>query len=448
MRRMSGIFPVVASLLFLASCGGSGSGNITGPILDVSQLQSIVIDQLAISGGLEDEYRGEGEYAIYLRDAATGKDMACAGALEGMNHVAGSGVYQGGLNIRLREVNGDHPSSAARFKLVFVEKDAADCPAAIDNVDDIVGESPEMTSEELLGRSIWTTNALAVTVLRQESTPVLTVSQMAASLTDGLAIDQLSFIYNADNDNPSRFYLYAQRYEGDEPIAQCQIDDALMQPIQYGGMFYAALGFPFACLNPADPQFPEWKVRVGIYVQRDSGPELLGQTEVRAIGDMIGEKLAFEGVDGFVSFRRVVTKPFATTMVRLADLTSLTIGSITHSATLPADAVLELHAMDPESGLSLACTGSAQGLTNVNAAGLHEGLTASMVSMTPLHETFGTSTVVMVLVKRNDGKACPAMPESSLTTIAATQPLESAGFASSPISFSDGTGSFAFSVSN
>lgn len=310
MKRISGIFSTIAIIMGLAAgCGGGGSGGSLGPILDISQVQALVVDQLAVTGGLEDEYRSQGEYTLYLRDAATGQDLACIGAAEGMGRIAGSGIYQAGLSLKFREVEAEHPSSAARFQLVVVEKDGPDCPSAIGTADDLVGESAELTSEELIGAQVSTTNGNAVIVLRQESQPTLEVGQMEPSLTDGLQIDQLFFPYEADDGAASRFYLFAERMEGDTPVAQCQVEDALLEPIRFGNVLYAALGFPFACLDPADPEFPEWMVRVGVYVQTADGPRLIGQTQPRKIGDIIGEKVLFTEGEGFVSFRRVQAAP-------------------------------------------------------------------------------------------------------------------------------------------
>ncbi len=310
MKRMAGILSLILILTgFAAGCGGGGSGGAFGPILDISQLQSLVVDQLAITGGLEDEYRNLGEYTLYLRDAATGEDLACVGAAEGMSRVAGNGIYQASLSLKFREVEADHPSSAARFKLVVVEKDGPDCPSGIGSADDLVGESTELTSEELIGARVSTTNGNAVVVLRQESQPALEVGQMEPSPTDGLQIDQLFFPYEADDGAASRFYVFAERMEGDTAVAQCQVEDALLEPIRFGNVLYAALGFPFACLDPADPGFPEWMVRVGVYVQTADGPRLIGQTEARKIGDIIGEKVLFTEGEGFVSFRRVQAAP-------------------------------------------------------------------------------------------------------------------------------------------
>lgn len=310
MKRIAVILPIILFMTGLAAgCGGSGSGGNLGPILDISQVQALVVDQLSVTGGLDDEYRSQGEYTLYLRDAATGEDLACIGAAEGMGRVAGNGIYQAGLALKFREVEAEHPSSAARFKLVVVEKDGPDCPSPIGSGDDLVGESAELTSEELIGAQVSTTNGNAVVVLRQESQPALEVGQMEPSLTDGLQIDQLSFSYEADDGAASRFYLYAERMEGDTAVAQCQVEDALLEPIRFGNILYAALGFPFTCLDPTDPGFPEWMVRVGVYVQTADGPRLIGQTEARKIGDIIGEKVLFAEGEGFVSFRRVQVAP-------------------------------------------------------------------------------------------------------------------------------------------
>jgi len=436
MKRLI-LVSVIAVLLaaFASGCGGGGT-TIAGPILSLNEIKALKLDQFFINGGMEDEYRDYGEFAVYLRDAATGMDVACTRPEDGMAVLTAPGVYYAELSVQLKEVDGEHPNSVARFKLIFVEKDGADCPAPIGSEDDIAGESAELTFDQLIGTRIWATNGLAAAVLRESSEDELSVGSMAPSMTDGLAIDKLFFKGREDED--ARYYIYAEKIEDGDSVYQCQVGDAYMEKIRRAGLVYAALGFPISCLDPADPDFVTTQVRIGLYVQTDSGPELIGETEPTAIGDLVGERADFTNDKGYMTFRQVQQAFFGATVVRLADLAAMEVTALEFGTNPATDASLEIHAIDPASGVVLACAGEAQGLTGIGGAGTYGGLAADLVAVSGRMELFGQSSAVIALVERTDNDACPEIPADTPGTVAETLSLDSADLREGTAPFSGG----------
>lgn len=442
MKRISIIF---ASILLLSACGGGGSSpEIAGPMLSLDEAGAMVIDQLYINGGLDDEYSTRGEFSVYLRDAATGKDISCTSQEDGMKWLSTAGLYYGGLNVPLREVDSDHPSSVARFKVLFVEKDSEDCPKEIDRDDDIAGESAEFTFEDLLEKPIWATNGRAAVVFRNIAAESLTVASMAPALEDGLSIDKLYFEDGRDDEDESRYYLIAEEMANGEPVNNCQMADAQMEKVRHGGIVYSALGFSFACLPASDPAFAAKEVRVSLYVQRESGPELIGETEIRPIAELIGEKVMFTNGGGYVSFRAVMTAPFSTSVVRLGELENLSITSLTYTLTPAANPTVELHVTDVEGGYSIACAGADQGLSGVGVPGNHAGLSAGLLALQGQTELFGFGNVQFQLINRTDGLECPSPLASTPTILGASQNLASAALTGGAVAFSNGAGSVTF----
>ena len=88
MRRPLGLFLIFTSMFILAACSGSGSSDISGPVLDVGSVDSIALDQFFINGGVQDEFLGQGKFSVYLRDASSGKDLACTAAVDGMKKLS------------------------------------------------------------------------------------------------------------------------------------------------------------------------------------------------------------------------------------------------------------------------------------------------------------------------------------------------------------------------
>jgi hypothetical protein len=411
---------VVIISIYTSGCGGGGT-NIVGPILSMSEIKALRLDQLFINAGMEDEYRDYGEFAIYIRDAATDTEVACTRPEDGLTLLSAPGIYYAELSVPLKEVDGEHPDSVARFKVVFVEKDGASCPAPIDSEDDIAGESAELTFDQLVGGRIWATNGLAAAVLRSSSEDELSVSSMAPSITDGLAIDKLYF--QRDGDESARYYIFAERIVDGDSAYQCQIEDEYMEKIRTGGVLYAALGFPIPCFDPAEPDFVNMKVRLGLYIQTDSGPELVGQTEPTAIGDLVGERADFTNDKGYMTFRRVTEAFFGAPVIRLADLAETEVTYLELGTDPATDSPIELFAVDPTSGVAVACAGAAQGLVGITTAGAYAGLAAGFVAFDGQVELFGTDDVVIGLVERTDGEECPKVPESAPTGLAETPSL-------------------------
>jgi len=436
MKRLLCLVSVVLLITFcVAGCGGGGT-SVTGPILSISEIKSLKLDQFFINAGMEDEYRDYGEFAIYIRDAATGVDVACTRPEDGMSWLTAPGIYYAELSVPLKEVDGEHPNSVARFKLVFVEKDGASCPAPIDSEDDIAGESAELTYDELMGGRIWAQNGLAAAMLRPSSEDELSASSMAPSIADGLAIDKLYF--ERQGDEAARYYIFAEKIVDGDSVYQCQIDDQYMEKIRTGGVLYAALGLPISCFDPSDPGFVTMKIRMGLYIQTDSGPELVGQTDPTAVGDLVGERVDFTNNKGYMTFRRVTESLFGAPVVRLADFAETQVTYLELASNPATDSPLELFAIDPASGVVIACAGEAQGLTGISAAGSYAGLTVDFVALDGQLELFGSGDIVIALVERTDGEQCPRVPESVPAGLAETPSLSPSDLAEGTVEFSEG----------
>jgi hypothetical protein len=430
------LFSLIA--IIAAGCGGGGASSITGPILSIGEIESLMLDQFFMNGGMADEYGDHGEFSVYLRDAATGEDVACTRLEDGMSKLTAAGVYYAGLGVPLREAEGEHATSVVRFKLLFVEKDGEACPAPIGAEDDIAGESAELTFDQLIGGRIWATNGLAAAVLRISSDVPLSVPSMAPSINDGLSIDKLSFEDNSGEE--ARYYLFAEKIEDGQSVYQCQIADDAMGKIRAGGVLHAALGFPFDCFDPSDPDFSTTRVRVGLYVQGDAGPELVGQTAPTAIGDLIGERSDFTDGNGYVTFQPVSTALFGAQVVRLADfgVTELTRFAFDENPT--SDAPLEVFAVDASNGVAMACAGAPQGLTGVSAPGTYEGLVVDFMPMEGQTELFGSDDVILKLVERTDGRACPQTAGANIPVVAETAALLPTDLDGGEASFEGGGG--------
>ncbi|MFA4873761.1 MAG: hypothetical protein WC956_00815 [bacterium] len=446
MKRASVFGVLIACAIIFPGCsgGGGGASDVEGPILDVSQAEGLSLDQLFINGGVEDEYLGQGEFSVYLRDVATGKDLACTTADDGMSYFASAGVYYGHLSVPFRQVSTDHPSAAVRFKLIFVEQDSAGCPAPIGAEDTVVGESAEFAFDTMFNVPIWAGNGKALAVLRETALAAGSAVAMAPSRVMVLAIDKLYFEYDVPKGVVPRFYLFADRVDDGQTAYQCQIDDASMVAIRAGGILYSALGLPFSCFDLSDVSLANVKVRIGLYVQGDSGPELVGQTEPKTIGQLVGERVDFDEGSGYLTFQRVNEQFFGSSVVRLADLTAISVVALNHTAAATSNASLELHAVAGDSGLPVACAGPAQGLSGIAAAGSYDGLSAQMVAMEGTKELFGWDRISLWLVERTDGRSCPWPLESAPNTIAGIELVTAADLAGGTATFADNKGSLSF----
>lgn len=417
---------LIASMVFaLVACGGAGVPSFLGPVLDISEIGVLRIDQFYTAAGLEDEYADMGEFAVYLRDAVTGQDLACAGQDEGMDQLGNVDTYYGGLDIPLKEVQGEHPNSSARFILVFVEKDSADCPKPIASGDDIIGMSPEFSAEDLIDGRIWTSNGLATLVFRLVGTSSEDPSAMAAAMQDGLIIDQVSFENGDEGKQEHTYYLFAERYENGEAVEMCQIDDDDFANVRYGNMTYAALNLALPCFTPDLADFASIRVKLSLWIQRSSGPALVGETEVKTIGDMIGEQLLFTNDRGFIRIRNVATTPFSVRDARLEELTKLMLTALDYTGAPAVDEQVEVHLRSP-AGYSVACADTA--------------LATPFVAMEEQRELFGWEKLDLVVLGRSDGNACPKAISGEFSVLGEASGLEPFELALGSAAFTDGGG--------
>ena len=362
LKRPFTMFVMLFSILLLAGCGGSGGQeNIEGPILSIGQIKSLVVDQFFVNGGLEDEYAERGEFSIYVRDAATGRDVACTSSEDGMDKLSVPAVYYGGLSVPLKQVDGDLPENVARFQVLFVEQDSEGCPRPIDDDDDIAGVTPEFTFDGLMDQKIWAMNGRGAVVFRAEGGEDISISRMSPALTDGLVIDELYFDNGNEGDSAERYYIFVDHIEDGSSVDNCQVADDLMAKIRYGDLVYAGLNFPIDCFDPEAHGFADTPVRLSLFIQRENGPELIGETEIQPIGEIIGEKVAFTNDKGYVSFRSVMSTAFSSPVARLGELTDEVVQVLSYELTPSADPTLELQITDENGDFIIACAGENQG---------------------------------------------------------------------------------------
>jgi len=140
---------VLLVAIFAAACGSNaGVNNPTGPDFDVAELKTIRVDQLKISGGLEDDEDGAPEIAVYLRCADTDKDVLCAGADQGLDLITKDSMLYGRLDANFVDIEEASIFKCFDVKLVVVEKDSNNCPSPINADDDVLFESPVLTLNE------------------------------------------------------------------------------------------------------------------------------------------------------------------------------------------------------------------------------------------------------------------------------------------------------------
>lgn len=198
MKKIISCIVLLASCFLLLSCGSSGSKNPVGPDLDISELLSIKIDQLKLTGGMDDDNDTIPEAAIYLRCKESARYLACAGQAEGMDIVTRSGVAYGKLDIPLIKVSGAD-GSCLDVEVVFVEKDSNDCPNTVTADDDILGVSQAVSLNEsgegnLLGNKIETADDTNWVRLFGGDTEEASDMEPSSAITDAmLTLDQLYF---------------------------------------------------------------------------------------------------------------------------------------------------------------------------------------------------------------------------------------------------------------
>ena len=165
---------------------------------------------------------------------------------------------------------------------------------------------------------------------------------------------------------------------------------------------------------------------------------LVGQTESAAIGDLVGERADFKNGKGYVTFRRVSADLFGSPVIRLADLANTEVTYLEFGTDPASDAPLELHVMDPATGVVLACAGAAQGLAGVTTAGAYGGLAAGFAAVDGQLELFGSDSVVISLVERDDDDACPEVLGQTPATVVETLSLDSSDLREGEAAFAGG----------
>ncbi|MFH1654262.1 MAG: hypothetical protein ABIE74_09425 [Pseudomonadota bacterium] len=391
--------------VLISSCGGGKSSTLSGPDLDIGELQALLVKQFYANGGLDDDYSGKGQFAIYLRDVNTGKDLACVGSQHGMIRLTEAGIFFANLEIYFQEVDGDHPNKTLEFQLVFVEKDGTDdCPSGIAPDDDIIGVSEKLSFDALLGKLIWATNGKAAALLQQESDQSTTnVNNMEPATSENLFIDKLYF--DGDRETKKTYYLYIHRDDND-----CSDKIEGMGAVQYAGMLYAALGLTFStkCIDPAVAGFNDILVSFSLWQETEDGPEKIAETESKKIGDLIGGRIEFDDLDAYLTFASIVTQAFSLPdgKVRLGELTASKLTYLKHNATPSIGGTIEVHFVNSNGGYSVACAGADQNLGNINAPGTYN-LNASLAALDGQKVLFGFGAVTLKLYQRTDGLACP-----------------------------------------
>lgn len=440
MKRLSILTLSICAMFFVAGCGGEGGpSEIDGPTLSISEARSLALEQFYSADAGEDEYGEKGEFSVYLRDAGTGQDIVCLAMDEGMEQLSFPGIYYGGLSIPFREVIGDLPNEAVRFQLIFVEHDSDGCPDPIDDGDDILGISKEFGFNDLLGRQIWATNGKAAAMLQIAGLETSSVRAMAPSIRKGLYIDKLYFEDSSSSSEPSRYYIFASKIDNGSAVELGELQSDDIAKIRFGGIIYSALGVEVDLVSPSNPNFDMTKIRLGLYAQRDSGIELVGETDFTAIEDLIGEKVSFTNDRGYIAFRNVSQAAFAAAVLRAADLSTLELSEIEHEENLSASSTIEFAIFDPSGSYAIACSGSDQGLADITSPGSHD-VDAYLVLVDGQKEIFGWSQVNASLVQRRDGLKCPQPYSDGAKIFGSKQGVGIDDFKSGVIEFDEDAG--------
>lgn len=405
MKRTT-ISAALAACTIFAACGSEDIAlkYLTGPFFSSSDASAVLIDQFYINGGMDDDYAKTGQFSIYIRDAVSGTDIACASQDSGMSDFNRQDMYYGSLMVPFVPIDGISPTTVARMKLVFVEQDSAGCPKPIDPSDDIVGISKEFAMDSAFGSRIWAENGKAVAALRQTMDDSISIPEMAPATTSQISIDKLEFKTDLVD---ARYYLIANYVEGSSPQKFCQVDDAALAKISAKNTEYAALAFLIPCIDPAAASVTAW---FSLYGETTGDPVLIGETAHVPTGRLIGDTLPFTNNMGFISIRGIVEEPFKIPSIRLADLTGTKISSLDlKSAPTPAT-VPELWITDSTTGAPIACSGASEGFSGINSASLFDALGARIIAADGIRELFGWEGVKSLIIERTDDLACPYFP--------------------------------------
>ncbi len=330
----------------------------------------------------------------------------------------------------------DLPNEAVRFQLIFVEHDSDGCPNPIDDEDDILGVSKEFGFNDLLGNQIWATNGKAAAMIQQQNAEITTPRGMAPSMKKGLAIDK---IYFEDGSEASRYHIFVGKIENGNETGSVEIDHDDIAKIRFGGIIYSALGIDIDVVDPASANFDLTKLRFQLYAQRESGTELVGETDFVAVEDLIGERASFTNGIGYITFRNISSAQFGASVIRLSDLENLEISKLEHDGNLSADSVVELAFFDPSGSYAVACAGVDQGFFDISSAGAYE-ISANLVSVEGQRELFGWSQLVTSLVKRTDSMKCPKPYSEGAASIGSRSATILDDFKSGNLEFDDDGG--------
>ncbi len=236
--------------IFALNCG-SGSGSLSGPDLSVSELSSIIVDQIKFSGGLEDDSDGVPEVAFYLRCADSNVDIACAGQAAGLSLVKKEGVIYGRVDARFNKIEDTSVKSCFDVKLVFVEKDSSDCPAPIADDDDVIWISQVLImdadgSGTLLNSAISDSEGTVMAYLTTSSDEQLEELDVDLPVQEEstLILDQLFFDNPKISGKSSSFRLIARNSSSDDNF-RCEASfNSSDSGIMSEGIIYGNLNIP------------------------------------------------------------------------------------------------------------------------------------------------------------------------------------------------------------
>ena len=301
-------------LAVLLACGGGGLAKLIGPDLNIGELTAIKVDQIKFTGGLEDDTDGLIEASLYLRCADSDIDVACAGSSQGLDIVKKDGVAYGRLNASFVKINDVDENNCFDVKLLFVEKDSNDCPAAISADDDIVWTSSPLTMNEegvgsLLDSVISSDDGLSLTYLIPRGGELLEdlVQSTPAQAENSLKLDQLYFT-KPDIDGARTFKLVVKDADNsDSGALRCE---ASFGGADYGieskDIIYGNLGIDLLdnagtkCYITDENKLT--KVTVSLFIS-DSG-DTLSTDETTTLVDLVDNDSGKEtfGDDGFIKF--------------------------------------------------------------------------------------------------------------------------------------------------
>lgn len=421
-RRIVFYFSLFA---LLASCGGgSDIAKLVGPILSLDDLPELRIDQLYIGAVAKDEF-GTPRFAVYLRDAATEKAVACAGGSDGLKVIREPGIFYGRLDIPLQISKGLDTYEGLQFQLVIVEKDSDDCPQPIQADDEIIGITPTVNFAGLLNTLLTTTNGQARVLLKVRGADSPSVPLMVASLTPRLGVEALTVPEAIDPNGPVPLYsLVLLGSEGDG--FGCQIGSDQLPTITAATPTYGGLNLFFPCGSLLSDADLAHTMQIQLWRQIGDETDQVTQTRYAKLKELVGETVPFEDEHGSIRLRDWNPTAFSRPKLAQEEMALLQVAELTTTVTPAEGGALEVHLVEDPLGYSVACSPSRGDFTATSGQ----------------EDLFGWPAVSVALVERAAGAACPDLLAAGDTVRAKTIGLAPEALLGGSVNLTGGDGKF------